>query len=374
VILVSSRWTTSLAVTIFTTSCLAPADAPSTKATMLVRVEPGRATIVPGDSIHVQVKVWNGADYHDPLGDVSWHLSDTTVAQIESSGAVVGKLVGVTIVTAVTEQLTGQALVTVAPAVLVGAGDIADCSSPNDEATAALLSAFGGTVFTAGDNAYPVGGADDFARCYEPSWGRYKDQTRPAPGNHDYLTPRAAGYFAYFGEAAGVTTQGYYSYDLASWHIVVVNSSADASVGSAQEQWLRADLAAHPARCTLAYWHHPRFSSGPHGDFLQMDAVWEALYEAGAEVVISGHDHDYERFAPQGPSGSPDSAHGIREFVVGTGGASLGAFYRVRPNSEVRNSTTFGVLLLRLYDDRYEWEFVPAQPGGFSDSGWDTCH
>jgi len=278
------------------------------------------------------------------------------------------------LVTAVTADSIGHSVVTIAPAVLVGAGDIADCTSTNDEATAALLGAFAGTVFVAGDNAYEVGSSDNYAQCYDPSWGKYKNRTRPAPGNHEYLTPRASGYYHYFGSAAGDSLLGYYSYDLASWHIVVLNSVADARAGSAQEQWLRADLAAHPAACTLAYWHYPRFSSGLHGNSPEMEAAWEALYEAGAEVVISGHDHDYERFAPQTPSGFPDPARGIREFVVGTGGKSQRAWGYVVPNSEVRSNTTFGVLALRLYANRYEWTFVPTQPGGFRDSGAATCH
>lgn len=262
--------------------------------------------------------------------------------------------------------------------VLVGAGDIASCASTGDESTAALLDAIPGTVFTTGDNVYNHGTPVEFARCYEPSWGRHRARTRPAPGNHDYGTPHAAGYFAYFGEAAGAPNKGYYSYNLGSWHIVVLNSNCGAvggcGPGSPQERWLRADLAAHPAACTLAYWHHPRFSSGPHGGTMAVQAFWQALYEAGAELVLNGHDHLYERFAPQDPDGRRDEERGIRQFTVGTGGASLYAVGRPAPNSEVVNTTTYGVLKLTLYPDRYEWEFVPVPGGRFTDSGSGTCH
>ena len=215
---------------------------------------------------------------------------------------------------------------TVPPAVLVGAGDIASCGSSGDEATAALLAGIDGTVFTLGDNVYDSGTAAEFATCYDPSWGRYRARTSPAPGNHDYVTANAAGYFGYFGAAAGDPSTGYYAYDLGGWRVVAINSNCAAvggcQAGSAQERWLRADLAAHPAACTLAYWHHPRFNSGEHGNSAEMQPIWQALYDAGAEVVLSGHDHHYERFAPQAPDGSSDPQRGIREFVVGTGGRS----------------------------------------------------
>jgi len=261
--------------------------------------------------------------------------------------------------------------------VLVGAGDIASCGGLGDEATAALLDAIPGMVFTAGDNVYDHGTPLEFERCYAPSWGRHRARTRPAPGNHDYNTPHAVGYFAYFGEAAGPPERGYYSYDLGAWHIVVLNSNCAAvggcGPGSPQERWLRADLAAHAAVCTLAYWHHPRFSSGPHGDTVSVQAFWQALYEAGAEIVINGHDHLYERFAPQTPDGRPDEERGIRQFTVGTGGAGLYAARRRAPNSEVVNTSTFGVLKLTLYPDRYEWEFISAG-GTFTDHGGGRCH
>lgn len=258
--------------------------------------------------------------------------------------------------------------------VLVGAGDIGSCGSTGDEATAALLDSIPGTVFTAGDNAYPAGSARQFARCYGPSWGRHKARTRPSPGNHDYRTAAAAAYFAYFGAQAGPVGRGYYSYDLGDWHLISLNSNISMRAGSPQERWLRADLAATSKRCVLAYWHHARFSSSSnHGSQKQTQPLWEALYEHGAEIVISGHDHVYERFALQTPDGRMDADRGIREFVVGTGGAGHYDFGTPLPNSEVRDNTTYGVLKLTLSRESYSWTFVPSG-GSFTDSGSGTCH
>ena len=264
-------------------------------------------------------------------------------------------------------------------AVLVGAGDIASCDEDADAATAKLLDDIEGKVFTLGDNAYPDGSARQFADCYEPTWGRHKDRTRPAPGNHDYETENAAGYFGYFGETAGDPEIGYYSYDLGTWHVVALNSNCDeiggCEAGSAQERWLRADLAAHPSTCTVAYWHHPRFSSGKnHGDEPEVAPLWDALYDAGAEVVMAGHDHLYERFAPQDAEGNADPARGIRGFVVGTGGKDRYRLEEPRPNSEVRDDDTHGVLVLTLHPAGYDWEFRPIAGQSFHDEGTAACH
>jgi len=259
--------------------------------------------------------------------------------------------------------------------VLVGAGDIADCGSSGDEASAALLDGIPGTVFTAGDNAYDDGSAANFAQCYAPSWGRHKARTRPSPGNHDYNTSGAADYFAYYGVSAGEAGKGYYSYDLGDWHIVSLNSNVDMSAGSTQESWLRADLAATTRPCTLAYWHHSRFSSSSnHGNQSQTEPLWDALYDAGAEIVVSGHDHTYERFAPQTATGAADPARGIREFVVGTGGTGHYGLATPEPNSEARDNDTFGVLKLTLGPGTYAWEFVPVAGKSFTDSGSGSCH
>jgi hypothetical protein len=258
------------------------------------------------------------------------------------------------------------------PAVFVGAGDIAGCAWTGDEATAALLDGIPGVVWAAGDVVYQDGTAEEFATCYEPSWGRHKARTRPAPGNHEYNTPNAAPYYAYFGEAAGPAGRGYYSYDVGAWHVVSLNSNVDVSTASAQVAWLRADLAANPRACTLAYWHHPRFSSG--GSSTRLQPLWQVLYEAGAEVVLVGHVHNYERFAPQTATGGADPARGIREFVVGTGGVGLTRTTpTVLPNSEFLNGSHRGVLKLELAATSYRWSFITTE-GATLDAGEAGCH
>lgn len=265
---------------------------------------------------------------------------------------------------------------TLSEAVLVGAGNIARCDRSNDEGTAALLDDIPGTVFTLGNDAYPAGTAANFADCYGPSWGRHKGRTRPAPGKIEYKTANAAPYFDYFGTAAGEPGKGYYSYDLESWHIVVLNSEIDRSVGSPQEQWLRIDLAANVGSCTLAYWQDPLFWSGT-GDSYDgsIKPLWDALYDAGAEVVINADSRFYERFAPQTPAGERDDAYGLREFVVGTGGYSVShSFGTPLANSEARIQGIFGVLKLTLGESGYTWEFVPKAGSSATDSGSGSCH
>lgn len=260
--------------------------------------------------------------------------------------------------------------------VLVGAGDIADCSTSADSATARLLDRLPGTVFALGDNAYPRGSRRDFRRCYGPTWGRHERRTRPALGNHEYLTPRADGYFDFFDPDPGARGRGWYSYDRGTWHIVVLNSNC-AEVGcgprSRQVRWLRRDLAANTRRNVLAYWHHPRFSSGAHGDDTSVRTFWDVLYAHGADVVLNGHDHDYERFAPQDPRGRADPRYGIRQFVVGTGGARLRGRSSTAANSEVFAST-LGVLRLVLRADSYAWRFVPIAGRSFRDAGSARTH
>ena len=261
---------------------------------------------------------------------------------------------------------------------LVGAGDIGECGLPGDGLTADLLARFpGATFFTAGDNAYQTGTLRQYQNCFNPTWGLYKDRIHPAPGNHDWATPGAQGYFGYFGAAAGEPGQGWYSFDLNGWHIVVLDSECGrvrgCQAGSPQEKWLKADLAAHPARCSLAIWHHPRFSSGAHGNNLFTQPFWQDLYAAGAEIVINGHDHDYERFDLQDPTGNPDAAHGMREFVVGTGGAiEVNLPGKPAANSQKFITGEYGVLALTLYPDHYAWEFMPAG-GSQSDAGSGEC-
>jgi hypothetical protein len=263
--------------------------------------------------------------------------------------------------------------------VIVGAGDIASCGLDGDEATAELLDGIAGTVFTAGDNAYEDGSDENYAECYEPTWGRHKSRTKPVPGNHDYQTKDAAGYRKYFG-AAALNEDGdtWYSFDLGTWHVVMLDSNCGAIGGCAADSpegtWLAADLAANPTTCTLAIWHHPRFSSGDeHGNDPRTDPFWRLLYAAGADVIVNGHDHDYERFAPQNPDGKEDRAKGIREFVAGTGGASLRGFNPPVANSELRVAVTPGVLELTLHPSGYDWNWIPTS-GLVSDKGSGPCH
>jgi hypothetical protein len=259
--------------------------------------------------------------------------------------------------------------------VLVGAGDIAYCGSTGDSATARLLLSISGTVFTTGDNAYDRGTSTEYANCYGPTWGQVRSRTRPVSGNHEYLTSGAAGYFGYFGSRAGTKGKGYYAYNVGSWRIYALNSNCafvSCSSTSAQAAWLKADLAANPRRCVMAYWHHPLFSSGEHGNNTTVKPLWNILYAYHADVVVNGHDHDYERFARQTPGGVR-TERGIREFVVGTGGRSHYAWSTIKTNSLARNNTTYGVLKLTLHSTSYSWKFVPVAGKTYTDSGSTVC-
>jgi acid phosphatase type 7 len=258
-----------------------------------------------------------------------------------------------------------------APVTFAGAGDIADCGAAAP-LTAALLDRIDGTIFTLGDHAYPSGTSSEFRNCYEPTWGRHRQRTRPTPGNHDYNTGGGAPYFEYFGTNAGPAGLGYYSFTLGAWHVVSLNSEIDARAGSPQERWLRADLAANPAKCTVAYWHRALFSSGNHGGDPKMSDIWRTLYEHDVDLAITGHEHLYERFAPQDASGRLDTGRGIRQFVVGTGGVPLFPLRQVRPNSEL-SATVHGVIAFTLETDRYRWRFTSID-GSFGDTGMDSCH
>lgn len=231
-------------------------------------------------------------------------------------------------------------------------------------------------VLTLGDNQYPTGALGDFQSSYDRSWGRLKSMTHPSIGNHEGL---GEGYYTYFGAAAGPREHGYYSFDIGAWHVIALNSNSECRMvacdsTSAQLAWLREDLATHPSLCTLAYWHHPRFSSGRHQNNKVMSAIWEALYAAGVDLALSGHDHDYERFAPLDADGRVDALGGIRSFIVGTGGARHTEFGIIKNGSQVRNSDTFGVLKLILHPTSYEWEFVPEAGKTFTDKGKGRCH
>ncbi|MDQ4080470.1 MAG: PKD domain-containing protein, partial [Gemmatimonadota bacterium] len=270
---------------------------------------------------------------------------------------------------------TPSSAVMTEPVVLVGAGNIARCEYTNDDRTAALLDEMPtAAVFTTGDNIYGGGSLSDYQTCYGPNWGRHISRTRPAPGETDYATAGAAGYFAYFGAAAGAAGEGYYSYDMGSWHVVVLNSNVAMTAGSAQETWLRGDLASTTKACILAYWHHPRFSSYSTSVRGEVKPLWDALHAAGADVVVNGHYRLYERFAPQTPEGAADPENGIRQFTVGTGGHGISSFGTPRPNSEVRISGAYGVLKLTLDATSYSWQFVPVAGETANDAGTGVCH
>ena len=312
----------------------------------------------------------------------AWSTTNQSVATVTQSGLVTGVSAGTATIRATAGGKTGQSVITVSaqpPAggvTFIGAGDISDCNNNNDEATAKILDAnLDGTVFVLGDNAYESGTTAEFNNCYNPTWGRHKARTRPSVGNHEYATTGAAGYYGYFGAAAGDPAKGYYSYDLGDWHVIVINSNITKIDAAAQLAWLRSDLAASTKSCTLAYWHHPRFSSGlEHGNNDAMQPFWDELYDSGAEIVLNGHDHDYERFAPQTPSGVLDASRGIREFVVGTGGRALYHLGTRKPNSEVFEFGTFGVLKLTLSAGAYAWQFIPVAGKTFTDTGSGSCH
>jgi alkaline phosphatase len=260
-------------------------------------------------------------------------------------------------------------------ATLIAAGDIAGCDYEGDALTAALVRGLDGTVAVLGDAVYPAGSDATFADCYEPTWGAFRDRTRPTPGNHDLQSDGGAAYWRYFGDAAGTPGEGWYAYELGAWQVVVLNSNCGlvgCGPGSAQHAWLVEELAASDATCTLSYWHHPLFSSGFHGGIAEVRPLWEALEADGAELVLGGHDHHYERFAPQ-TAGGVASADGVRQFIVGTGGYALYAARAAAPTSEVLMDDVHGVLMLTLRADGYDWSFVDTD-GVERDAGSATCH
>ncbi|MFN8160278.1 MAG: Ig-like domain-containing protein [Solirubrobacterales bacterium] len=260
---------------------------------------------------------------------------------------------------------------------ILAAGDIGSCSSSGDDATANLLDGLGGTVLALGDTVYENGTAAEYANCYDPTWGRHKARTRPIVGDHEYGTSGASGYFNYFGAAAGPAgaNKGYYSYDLGAWHVIAMNSYCyEADTCTTMEDWLQNDLEAHSNVCTMAVYHEPLFSSGNvHGNNPGAQYLWQLLYAAGADVMLDGSEHIYERFAPQTPSGVANP-NGIREFIVGTGGRSLYGIGTVQPNSEARNTDAYGVLQMTLHPTSYDWQFIPEAGKSFTDSGTTSCH
>lgn len=344
---------------------------------LVIALEPAELELVSGDSGRLQASVRDWQGQLVPVA-VVWTSSDVAVAAVDTAGWVFGKVAGTARIRAAAGLLAAEATVMVTvrlpAATILAAGDISKCSLEGDEETARLLDAEEGIVLALGDNVYERGTLEEFNSCYHPTWGRHRDRTRPVPGNHEYETQGAAGYFAYFGERAGDPGRGYYSFDVGAWHIIALNSNIDMRAGSAQERWLRNDLAATTRACTLAYWHHPLFSSGPLAA-AATKPLFQALYDAGADLVLTAHEHNYERFAPQTPEGQHDGARGIRQITVGTGGAGTHGFGPTpAPNSEIRYRDDYGILKLTLHADRYEWRFISVAGATFTDSGSGSCH
>ena len=351
------------------------------------------------DGILDEVRIWNVVrDQSQIQAAMNTEINAPTANLIgryglnEGSGTTVSTSSGSTNGTAVANPSptwsAGRDFTAVPPSdpVFVGAGDIAGAGWTTDSDTAAVVAGIPGQVFTIGDNVYPDGTTDEFNLYYEPTWGAFKSRTRPAPGNHDYNTPNATGYYGYFGAAAGDPTLGYYSYDVSgngvTWHIVVVNSECEdpgglwleggCAAGSTQEQWLRNDLETASTNNIIAIWHKPRWSS--RGNHQHMQALWQALYDNGVEISLGGHWHHYERLQPMNASGSHDSDYGIRAFTVGTGGVTLGGFTTILPTSEVRNENVHGVIKFTLHASSYDWQFIPIAGQTFAESGTQAVH
>ncbi len=299
---------------------------------------------------------------------------------MSKSVVVVGAMASAMVLACMAAVLTAVPGASQTPTVtLLGAGDIAGCDFKADRKTARLVGKIGGTVFTLGDSVYPDGTRSQFRDCYDPTWGKYEKRTRPSVGDQDYKSSGAKPYFDYFGRRAGEPGRGYYSYDRGSWHIVVLNSNCEEVGGcdgkSAQGRWLRRDLANHRARCTLAYFHHPLYASGSTYDSPKVKPFWSKLYNHHADVILNGHTHRYERFARISPGGERSSARGIRQFIVGTGGAPGECQQGPdEPRVQAKKVDAPGVLKLRLGSGFYHWRFVPVAGRNYTDSGRARCH
>jgi uncharacterized protein YjdB len=342
-----------------------------------VAVTPSPASVQVGSTVQLTATPKDASGNTLTGRTITWASDNTAAATVSSSGLVSGVAAGTANVTATCEGKSGSSAVTVSAstgtATLVGAGDIA-VGGGQQAATAQLINNIPGTVFTAGDNAYEDGSLAQYMQYYDPSWGQFKSRTMPCPGNHDYHTAGAPDYFTYYGSQAGPSGRGYYSYDLNGWHIISLDSEISMGAGSAQETWLKADLAASSSQCTIAYWHRPRYNSGDiHGDASDVQPLWQDLAAAGAEIVICGHEHVYERYEPLDVNGNA-SATGIREFVVGTGGANLYSITTPSSHLQAWNTTSYGVLKLTLGPGTYSWQFIPAAGSTYTDSGSGVCH
>ncbi len=336
---------------------------------------PPWTSIVVGDTVSgstsVRAVYVNGGDTV-PAGQVTWSSTNTAVATIDATGRIRSVAAGDAVIEAAFGGVTLRQAIAVTPPVLVGAGDIGSCVSDRDSVTGRLLDSIAGVIFTTGDNDYSDATPPPaYGVCFEGAWGRHKARVRPAPGEDDLRNASLADYFSYFGAAARPPL-GYYSYDLGTWHVVVLSTTPTAD--PAQLAWLRDDLADHPNLCTVVISHRPRFSSGNTGSSTSQGAIFQALADAGVELLLSGNDHDYERFAPQEPDQTPDP-DGVVQIIVGTGGKSHGRInLPLEANSVVQNDDTYGVLQLTLRATGYDWEFIPVPGRTFTDRGSADCH
>jgi hypothetical protein len=281
-------------------------------------------------------------------------------------------------------QLASREPAKIKPQLILAAGDIADCRRlsaelTKSEKTAELIETelardSKALVITLGDNTYPSGKPSEFEDCYDKTWGRFKQRTLPSPGNHDYGVPLAHGYYNYFDELAGPLRRGYYKKLLGNWLILSLNSNIHGPEMQEQMTWLQKELQENKSPCTLAFWHHPVFSSGGHGNNAVMEEAWKLLSQAKADIVLASHDHNYERFSALDANGYRDDKNGIRSFVVGTGGAKLTPMFFPKFTTEIRDNDTHGVLKLLLYANSYEWEFIPIAGQSFKDHGQANCH
>jgi hypothetical protein len=339
-------------------------------------LSPAWTSVVIGDTVSpltsVQARFVTETGDTAPPSAVTWSSSNPAILAVDATGLVRGVAPGAATLRGASSGATAEQLMTVTYPVLVGTGDIGSCLSVRDDDTGRLLDSIAGVVFTVGDNDYSdATPAPDYGVCYPPSWGRQLPRTRPAPGEDDLRDGSLDDYFEFFGSSAAPPL-GYYSYDLGTWHVVVLNTTPTAD--TTQLRWLEEDLAAHPALCTAVIAHRPRFSSGNTGSAPTQGAVFQRLYDAGVELLLSGNDHDYERFAPQAPDQTPDP-DGVAQFVVGTGGKSHGTInLPLEPHSVVHNDDTYGVLRLVLRPGGYDWRFIPIPGRTFTDSGSAACH
>jgi hypothetical protein len=363
-------------IALLTAGAGACADTAAPVAGGRVALSPPWTSIVVGDTVSgsgtVQARFITASGDTAPAGSVTWSSSNPGVFQVDAAGVVRSVAPGEAILQGVSGGVTAEQDITVTPPVLVGTGDIGSCIAIRDDETGRMLDSIAGVVFTTGDNDYSdVTPAPAYGVCYPSSWARHLPRTRPAPGEDDRRDGTLDAYYGFFG-AAAAPPLGYYSYDLGTWHIVVLNTTPTAD--TVQLRWLEDDLADHPALCTLAITHRPRFSSGNTGSAPIQGAIFQRLYDAGVEILLSGNDHDYERFAPQAPDETADP-DGVVQFVVGTGGKSHGTInVPLKPNSLAHNDDTYGVLRLVLRPGGYDWRFIPTPDRTFTDAGSGTCH